>query len=381
MACAVMVLLIFGSYTRRTTVDGIVVPDAGLLKVYAKHSGIVISKTVTEGRHVARGEVLYTISTDVQSSTDRQVVAALLERAKQRRRLLVDEQDKVRRIHSEDLQAIETKTSHLVSDLVDLDRQIKIQIERVSIAREGVSRLQTLRAKDVMSPEQLQERKVGLLDQQSKLLSMQRERTQTEQAKQEATHSISSLRLRQLNQVSEIERSILEIDQSLIENEVKRETVVVAPQDGVATAAFPQVGQTIDTNVPVVAIVPDGMKWQLDLFVTSAAAGFINEGDAVQVRFQAFPYQKFGQYPARVTSITRSTTPINEASNNSRQATVDSQNGVYRVVAALEKQTVHAYGKPQSLQAGMTVQADIMRERRRLYEWVLEPLYSLSGKL
>ncbi|MDN7919179.1 hypothetical protein QZM99_13895 [Burkholderia gladioli] len=39
-----------------------------------------------------------------------------------------------------------------------------------------------------------------------------------------------------------------------------------------------------------------------------------------------------------------------------------------------------AYGKPRPLQAGMTVQADILQERRRLYEWVLEPLYSVTGK-
>ncbi len=29
----------------------------------------------------------------------------------------------------------------------------------------------------------------------------------------------------------------------------------------------------------------------------------------------------------------------------------------------------------------MTLQADILQERRRLYEWVLEPLYSMTGKL
>ncbi|MET5012441.1 secretion protein HlyD, partial [Burkholderia pseudomallei] len=31
--------------------------------------------------------------------------------------------------------------------------------------------------------------------------------------------------------------------------------------------------------------------------------------------------------------------------------------------------------------AGMALQADVLQERRRLYEWVLEPLYSLTGKL
>lgn len=55
--------------------------------------------------------------------------------------------------------------------------------------------------------------------------------------------------------------------------------------------------------------------------------------------------------------------------------------GFYRVTATLDAQAVTAYGKPQSLQAGMALQASIFQERRRLYEWVLEPLYSLSGSL
>ena len=33
------------------------------------------------------------------------------------------------------------------------------------------------------------------------------------------------------------------------------------------------------------------------------------------------------------------------------------------------------------LQVGMAVEADVMQDKRRLYEWVLEPLYGMAGKL
>jgi membrane fusion protein len=39
-----------------------------------------------------------------------------------------------------------------------------------------------------------------------------------------------------------------------------------------------------------------------------------------------------------------------------------------------------AYGAPRQLRAGMAVEADVLLETRRLYEWVLEPLYSLRGR-
>ena len=48
---------------------------------------------------------------------------------------------------------------------------------------------------------------------------------------------------------------------------------------------------------------------------------------------------------------------------------------------ALDQQFVKAYGQDLRLQAGMLVDADIWLDRRRLYEWVLEPLYSVLGKV
>ena len=48
---------------------------------------------------------------------------------------------------------------------------------------------------------------------------------------------------------------------------------------------------------------------------------------------------------------------------------------------SLDAQTIQAYGEARPLQVGMQLQADIMQERRKLYEWVLEPLLSITGKL
>ncbi|MCY1558531.1 hypothetical protein D9M68_954740 [compost metagenome] len=51
----------------------------------------------------------------------------------------------------------------------------------------------------------------------------------------------------------------------------------------------------------------------------------------------------------------------------------------YRVTVALAAQAVTAYGKPEPLKPGMLLEADILGEKRRLIEWVFEPLYSLKG--
>ena len=53
---------------------------------------------------------------------------------------------------------------------------------------------------------------------------------------------------------------------------------------------------------------------------------------------------------------------------------------LYRIKAELASQSVSAYGRAQPLQAGMQVEADILLDRRRLIEWIFEPLLSLAGR-
>lgn len=107
--------------------------------------------------------------------------------------------------------------------------------------------------------------------------------------------------------------------------------------------------------------------------VPSAAIGFVKPGDRVLLRYQAYPYQKFGSHEGKVLRVSRSATPLpNSAGANSEP--------MYRVLVSLHQQSVQAYGHPEALLPGMRLEADVMGERRRLFEWVLEPLYSVTGR-
>ncbi|ARL38808.1 HlyD family secretion protein [Burkholderia pseudomallei] len=382
MAATVAVLFVFGSYTRRTTVEGVVVPDVGLVKVYAQQPGVVLRKAVTEGEHVTRGTVLYTVSTELQSTAEGRTQAALIEQARQRKSSLLQEIDKTRILQQVERDTLQAKLVSLRVELTRLDDQLASQRERVSIAADGVARYRRLLAQDYISTDQLQQRQADLFDQQSKLLGLQRDRGTIAQALKEAGNELSGLALRHQNQLSQVKRSVIDVDQTLIESEARRELVVTAPETGLVTAVIAEPGQTIDTTHPAASIVPNGARWQVHLFVPSAAVGFVHVGDPVRVRYQAYPYQKFGQYRARVTSIARTALSAAELSTSGMSANdARTGNAFYRIIATLDMQTVTAYGKPEPLQAGMALQADILRERRRLYEWVLEPLYSLTGKL
>ncbi|WP_322072461.1 HlyD family secretion protein [Burkholderia cepacia] len=384
MATCVVLFFAFGTYTRRTTVSGVVMPDAGLVKVYALQPGIVVERDVKEGQRVTRGQTLYTVSTDLQSAAQGATQAALIAQARQRKASLLAEMDKTRSLQQDERDTLRAKIGNLKGTLAQIDDQLAAQRLRTSIAADGATRYRGLLAQDYISKDQAQQREADLLDQQSKLNGLLRDRASTLQSLTEASNELSGLGFKQQNQLAQIDRNVIDVDQNLIESEAKRRIVVTAPEAGIVTAAIADVGQSVDTSRPLASVVPGGARWQAHLFVPSTAIGFVRVGEAVLVRYQAFPYQKFGQYGATVVSIARTALSAAELANDGGPAATPGEGRdatFYRVIVALDAQHVTAYGAQQPLQAGMTLQADILQERRRLYEWVLEPLYSLTGKL
>jgi membrane fusion protein len=44
----------------------------------------------------------------------------------------------------------------------------------------------------------------------------------------------------------------------------------------------------------------------------------------------------------------------------------------------LARQHIEAYGKSQALKPGMALEADVVQDKRAVWEWILEPLLSVG---
>ena len=127
---------------------------------------------------------------------------------------------------------------------------------------------------------------------------------------------------------------------------------------------------------PLVSLLPTDTSLRAELFVPSRSIGFITTGQAVAMRYQAFPYQRFGSYTGRVAEISRTLILPGETI-----VPFALPEPAYRVIVELDGQAVRAYGRQYPLQSGMQLDANIELDRRRLYQWVLDPLYSVRGRL
>jgi len=380
-AILIVAFLIWGSYTQRSAVSGQLIPDQGLVKIYTPQFGIVLEKHVTEGQAVKKGDVLYVLSSDRQNAQG-DTQGSISRDIQTRQQSLQDEQHKTQAIQADDRVTLSTKIADIRAQIGALDGQIASQESRVGLAQETLSRYRGLLDKDFISREQYQQKEEDMLDQQNRLQGYRRDRITATQELNAQEGTLRSLDMTQSNQLAQIKRNLASANQELTESESKRGIVITASESGIATAVTAEVGQAIDNSKPLVSIVPARAQLQAQLYAPSRAIGFVNPGDPVILRYQAYPYQKFGHAHGTVISVSKTALPgsdLNAFNANSNSA--QNSEPMYRIIVRLDTQTVTAYGKSQTLQSGMLVDADIMQEKRRLYEWVLDPLYSITGKL
>jgi membrane fusion protein len=98
----------------------------------------------------------------------------------------------------------------------------------------------------------------------------------------------------------------------------------------------------------------------------------------VTLRVNAFPYQKFGDIKGVVVSVAQSPTSEINGANFSGPGSTPTGEPVYRISVRLTGQSVMAYGISQKLKTGMTLEADIRQERRRLISWLIDPVVALA---
>jgi membrane fusion protein len=391
-AGAILAFLFFGVYTKRTQVAGLLVPDRGLIKVMAQQPGVVVESRVKEGQSVKEGDVLYVLSSE--RLTDNTALsgdgsrigvgtnAVILKTVRARQESLKDEHTVQARLTAQQHEQIARRILDLRAEVAQIDKEITTQAERVASARSLYQRYRILAGRHFLSELALQQKQDELLDQQGRHQALQRNRLALFRELTSAQSELAQLPGQSELKQAQIARMNSELEQTGVAAEAQRRILVTAPQDGTVTAILAEPGQTVD-NHPLLTLLPANSRLEAQLYVPSRAAGFIEPGQKVLIRYAAYPYQKFGQYEGTVVDVSRTALSPQEipAQLASSATPPGGGEGLYRIEVTLAAQTATAYGKPQPLAAGMALEADVLQDTRSLIEWVLEPLYSLKGKV
>lgn len=372
---------IWGEYTKRSTVQGQLVPQTGLVQVYMPQQGIISEKYVYEGKVVQKGDILYKISI-ARHGEQGDITQAIQEKIQQKTQSLHTEIARTRQAHEQQRQSTFNQIQRLEHDIQQVEKLMRYQQHHVDLAAENVKRYQSMYQQDATSYESVELRKTEHLNQLEQFSSLEREKASLNKQLHEQQISLKRLEHEHQAQLAQFDRAIVNHQQELIETQAQQSLVIKANTQGTVSTVNADVGQFMDLSKPLLSILPQENILIAQLYVPSRAIGFVQTGDSVLLRYQAYPYQKFGHAQAQVISVAKTALAGQSLPTIGTVATTSQMNNepLYIVRAKLNRQDIHAYGQAMPLQVGMTLEGDILHEKRKLYEWVLEPLYSITGK-
>ena len=380
-AAAVAAYLVGGEYTRKARVSGYLVPDRGLIRLMAPQAATVVENRVAEGRAVRQGDVLFVLAVG-QSTSSGDAQTVIQSSLASRERSLQEAARQRGLLEQNQLASLELQIGNMRRELDSMGGEADLQRQRLALAQKTLAQLESLHSNNFVSSAQVQTKAEEILGLKAQLQSLERQRAtqMREIAMLEAQRRELPLRAQAAR--GEIDRDLAAVAQASAENEAKQSLVVRAPQDGVVTAVLADVGQSVTTNVPLASLLPAGAKLQAQLFAPSSAVGFVRAHQAVQLRYQAFPYQKFGHQAGEVVQVARSPLQAAELAGLPLQHDAAAAGEpLYRITVALDQQTVAAYGQAQALSPGMQLEADVLLDRRRLIEWLFEPVLGIASRV
>ncbi|HEY0106461.1 MAG TPA: HlyD family type I secretion periplasmic adaptor subunit [Rhizomicrobium sp.] len=147
-------------------------------------------------------------------------------------------------------------------------------------------------------------------------------------------------------------------------------TEMRAPVDAVVLQlADVSEGSVLREAETLITLVPDDAKLRLDANIESRDVGFVSVGDPVRVKFEAYPFQRYGTLLGRLDVVSPDSLDVKEG---------DASRVVFRAEVQLKETAGRIAGLGIRLRPGLVATAEIKAGERTIASYVLDPIVKTS---
>ena len=377
IAVAAVAFLFAGNYTRKERVTGVIASLEGVVRLRAQDSAVVVRLLAKDGEEVRAGDPIAELTRERFSDAGPTLALAEKNLDAQRESVLRRARETATVLDA-GVRGIRDRIARTNNDINYLGEEIRLQGEQIASVERIIANLKPLAEDRIISDLQYQQQLNQLLDQRARLETLKRTRDGMRSEILLAQSELRSLQAKSAAELASMDQSRMVLEREQAQLHGDSIVQVRSPVDGTVTGITAVVGQRIDPAATIATVVPRNAKMQAILHVPSTAIGFMKVGQNVVLRYDAYPYQKFGQQSGTVVKISEADLPAGEAELSG--AAKDKSN-LFRVRVALSRDYVEAYGTRYPLRPGLTLGADVELDRRRLIDWIFEPLVALGKRL
>lgn len=363
-------------YARHESVVGRLVPDSGAIDITPGTTGVVVKILVREGSDVRVGDPLFELTGERESNVGDRLYADDARNLEAKRASLQDDLSQLSRDAKASQAALLQKRSILVRRDEEINQQIELEKAPTEAAQALYVQWSDVSKTGLISKAQLLQQQENVLQHTSKTRGLVEQSLSLKQD----IHDVDT-RLRELDGETArarraTERSLADVSAAITSNSVHNSTMVRAPVGGRVTNIMVHAGQAASQQDHVLTILPEGSKLIAELWLPTKAIGFVAPGSRVIIKYDAYPYQKFGLQKGAVLQVAGNAIEAQEPRQDAIKPAHSEDS--YRVLVSLDKQAIAIDGRNDPLLPGMNLKADVVLEQRRLAEWIFEPLIGMA---
>jgi Multidrug resistance efflux pump len=376
--------VIFGTYTRRINVPGEITTQPRAINLFSTQQGFIINSHVKVGDKVKKGDPIYDL--DVSQTTQLGNVT---------QNTIESINNQINNIYEiiETLKENKLITSNALKQQIDeYNKFHQDSLLLVKNAEKGMSEMYEsmqnyadYQKKGLINNEQFNNQRYLYYQQQNSYQFLQNQIIQENlsiiQLNSELVTKIADFD----NKISEYQFQLNALQRQLTEVNAKGTLIISAPSDGRIESLSVTDGQMVKTDDSLAQLIPaNADSYYLVLWAPNESVPYISVNDKLNIRYEAYPYQKFGQFSGKIMSISKVPASNQEMSTYSSsplsQSTINYQ-AYYKVMVSLDKQQMAKFNNKIKLTNGMKADITLFLEKRPIYQWMLSPFYDIQKSI
>ena len=377
---ALIVAVIFCKFTQRIDVKGEVITLPHSINVFSPQQGFIIKQYVKIGDLVKKNQPLYEIDVSRNTSSGN-VSAAQVESINEK---IYNSEEIIKKLVHNKKQTLNALNEQLKTSTDSL----KVTIRMLQNTQAGLKKMHdNLASYDkylsdgLITKDQYNYQHSLYFQQQSAYQSLVSQKMQLESQITQLNSDKVTKAADFDNQISSQYNQTNDYKNQLIESNANGNLIVKATADGRIESLSATQGQTVDNGSSLAQIKPIGnVEYYLILWLPNNSIPYLKIGDSINIRYDAFPADKFGQFPGEIISISSMPASRQEMSKytNVNNGSTQQELALYKAIVKIKDKEFSYKGKTLSLSNGLKAQAVVFLEERPLYMWMFTPIYKIS---
>lgn len=149
--------------------------------------------------------------------------------------------------------------------------------------------------------------------------------------------------------------------------------IIRAPISGIISRTTLKAGQQLHLSHAILDIIPQHSIFIIQFAIPASQIGYIKKNDRAHIRYDAYQAQDAESIEATIQTIDQTTTIEPDP-----QYHITDQEPYYKATASLHQAFVLVHGIKQPIHLGMGCTVIIRGERKKIWQWILDPLNQLS---